>query len=111
MNKALARQKKCVYVLRMRRVKSRSVTPHRELTAWGIWVAEQPKEARALTTAMEETGVSWTTVNKARYERVSEEVARALSAFTNGQVEAKDIAKPGRRYRITRRRRLARRAA
>jgi hypothetical protein len=69
-------------------------TSNNKLTAFGAWVAEQPRGV--LTKAMLATGLAWTTVHGAQRKLVTLDVARALSRFTRGAVKARDIAIPPR---------------
>lgn len=60
-------------------------------TAWGAWVRTQPKGV--LTRAMRATGVSWSSVNKAKHSLVTRDVAEALAKFTRGAVKARELVK------------------
>lgn len=60
-------------------------------TAWGTWVRAQPKGV--LTRAMRATGLSWSSVNKAKKRLVTRDVAEALAKFTRGAVKARDLVK------------------
>ena len=60
-------------------------------TAWGAWVRTQPKGI--LTRAMRETGLSWSSVTKAKTRLVTRDVAETLARFTRGAVKASQLVK------------------
>lgn len=60
-----------------------------EETAWGRWVKTQP--VGVLSRAQEKTGLSWTTVFRAKTHRVNKPTARLLAKFARGAFHADDI--------------------
>lgn len=80
------------------RATSRSATAKREeappLTAWGAWLRTQPEGT--LTRAWRRTGLSWTTVNKAKRRLVTHESAVELARFARGAFKVSDMTKPSR---------------
>lgn len=63
-------------------------------TAWGAWVDKQPHGV--LTDAQVKTGIGWSTLNKAKFQRMSKPIANLLSLYTGGEVAAAEIAKQTR---------------
>ena len=66
-----------------------------ELTAWGIWLSQQPRGTREK--AVRQTGLAATTVDDAKRRRVTREVAELLSTFSAGAVKVSDLAYPKRK--------------
>jgi hypothetical protein len=60
-------------------------------TAWGRWVRTQP--TGVLSRAQEKTGLSWTTIFRAKTHRVNRATARLLSKFARGAFHPDDIAR------------------
>lgn len=61
-----------------------------QLTAWGVWVRQQPRGI--MTKAQRVTGLAYSTVHGAQTRRVRPDIAALLSKFSRGAVKAKDIA-------------------
>jgi hypothetical protein len=60
-----------------------------QLTAWGEWVARQPRGI--LTKAQRATGLAYSTVHGAQFRLVREYSAVLLAKFSRGGVKADDI--------------------
>lgn len=81
----------------------------KKLTAWGVWVASRP--LGTLEEAHLATGLSRSSVVRAKTKRMSRPVARLLSKFSRGAVSEDDIAKTDDEERREAKRRRARAAA
>jgi hypothetical protein len=66
-----------------------------QLTAWGRWLVEQPRGTK--NRAFRETGLALTTLDHARTNLVTNEVAELLAAFTKGAVKSSAMRRPKRR--------------
>lgn len=60
-----------------------------EDTAWARWVRTQP--TGVLTDACRKTGLSWTTIMRAKRKRVNSATAKILSKYTRGAVSFDDL--------------------
>lgn len=66
-----------------------------QLTAWGRWLIQQPRGTK--NRAFRETGLALTTLDHARRNLVTDEVAKLLAAFTKGAVKATEMRRPQRK--------------
>lgn len=66
-----------------------------QLTAWGRWLAQQPRGTK--NRAHRETGVALTTLDHARKNLVTDEIAKLLAAFSRGGFRAAEMRRPQRK--------------
>jgi hypothetical protein len=72
----------------------------REWTAFGLWVqghSANSKDPVTVADVQRKTGLAYSTLMRAQYQRVTRSVARAISRAIGGAVAIDDIAKPQRK--------------
>jgi hypothetical protein len=66
-----------------------------QLTAWGRWLVQQPRGTK--NRAHRATGLALTTLDHARRNLVTNEVAELLAAFSKGAFKASEMRRPKRK--------------